>query len=377
MKKLKFIDLFCGAGGLSHSFKKRGHLLKLALDIDPISIKTLKKNFPKEEKNIINSDIRNLFLNKSLYNLNKNIDVLMGGPPCQGFSTANRQNIINDPRNNLYKYFIKFAKLIEPKFILIENVVGIKLKANDILKKLDEIGYQSDFKILQAYDFGVPQNRKRLFFFAVKKGWSPKILNKFFDTLDNFKILSKKFVLKDALFGLRPLKPKKFKNDRKNEYFESGFNIERNDSYKLNDYLKLINSNKKIKYIYNHTARYNNERDIEIFKRLPQGGDSTHESIQDIMPYKNRSKIFKDKYFKLDNNKVSKTITSHMKFDCNMYIHPTQARGLSPREAARIQSFPDYYFFEGTKSQCYSQIGNAVPPLLSNYICLALEKIND
>ena len=121
MKKLKFIDLFCGAGGLSHSFKKRGHLLKLALDIDPISIKTLKKNFPKEEKNIINSDIRNLFLNKSLYNLNKNIDVLMGGPPCQGFSTANRQNIINDPRNNLYKYFIKFAKLIEPKFILIEK----------------------------------------------------------------------------------------------------------------------------------------------------------------------------------------------------------------------------------------------------------------
>jgi DNA (cytosine-5)-methyltransferase 1 len=95
------------------------------------------------------------------------------------------------------------------------------------------------------------------------------------------------------------------------------------------------------------------------------------------MPYKKRNKIFKDKYFKLNNHKVSKTITSHMKFDCNMYIHPTQARGLTPREAARIQSFPDNYFFEGTKSQCYSQIGNAVPPLLSKYICMALEKIND
>ena len=95
------------------------------------------------------------------------------------------------------------------------------------------------------------------------------------------------------------------------------------------------------------------------------------------MPYKKRNKIFKDKYFKLNNHNVSKTITSHMKFDCNMYIHPTQARGLTPREAARIQSFPDNYFFEGTKSQCYSQIGNAVPPLLSKYICMALEKIND
>lgn len=95
------------------------------------------------------------------------------------------------------------------------------------------------------------------------------------------------------------------------------------------------------------------------------------------MPYKNRLDIFKDKYFKLQNNKISKTITSHMKFDCNMYIHPTQSRGLTPREAARIQSFSDNYFFEGTLSQCYSQIGNAVPPILSNHICKSIEKIND
>ena len=106
---------------------------------------------------------------------------------------------------------------------------------------------------------------------------------------------------------------------------------------------KIINSNRKINSIYNHTARFNNEW-IIIFSKLPQGADSTHKSIQDIMPYKKRSKIFKDKYFKLDSNKISKTITSHMKFDCNMYIHPTQARGLTPREAARIQSFPDDYF---------------------------------
>ena len=377
MKKINFIDIFCGAGGLSFSFKKRNHNLKLAVDIDPISIKTLKTNFPQSSKNIINEDIIKLIKQRKSDIFKNKIDLLMGGPPCQGFSTANRQNILNDPRNELYNYFLEFAKKINPKFILIENVVGIKTRANDILTKLDGIGYQADFRILQAYDFGVPQNRRRVFFFAIKKNQSKRLIENFFESLENFKKESIKFLLKDALFGLRPLKPKKFKNDNKNEYFESGFNIEKINLNKSNSYLKLINLNKKINYVYNHMARYNNERDIKIFSKLPQGADSTHKSIKDIMPYKKRNKIFKDKYFKLNNHKVSKTITSHMKFDCNMYIHPTQARGLTPREAARIQSFPDNYFFEGTKSQCYSQIGNAVPPLLSKYICMALEKIND
>ena len=117
-------------------------------------------------------------------------------------------------------------------------------------------------------------------------------------------------------------------------------------------------------------ARYNNERDIKIFSKLPQGSDSTHKSIQDIMPYKKRNKIFKDKYFKLNNHKVSKTITSHMKFDCNMYIHPSQARGLTPREAARIQTFPDDIEFHGSsKNQCV-QVGNAFP-------CMVAQKLGE
>jgi len=377
MKRFNFVDIFSGAGGLSYSFKNRQHNLKLALDIDNSSILTLKKNYPELKDKIVKEDIKNIIKDKNFFKINSKIDLLMGGPPCQGFSTANRQNIINDPRNELYKYFIMFANLSKPKFILIENVIGIKTRANDIINKLNEIGYQADFKVLQASDYGIPQNRKRVFFFAIPKSAKNYLITNFFKTLEDYKNKTEKFVLKDALFGLRSLVPKKIKNDRKNEFFESGFNIEKIENYKLNSYLKLINSNRKINYIYNHIARYNNERDIKIFSLLPQGCDSTHKSIKDIMPYKKRSKIFKDKYFKLENNKISKTITSHMKFDCNMYIHPTQPRGLTPREAARIQSFPDDYFFEGTKSQCYSQIGNAVPPLLSHYICLALEAIND
>ena len=126
--------------------------------------------------------------------------------------------------------------------------------------------------------------------------------------------------------------------------------------------------------LYNHKNRYNNDRDIEIFTLLPQGKNSLHKSIEHIMPYKSRNHIFKDKYFKLDENDVCKTITSHMKHDCNMYIHPYQARGLSPREAARIQSYPDSYFFLGSYTKTYMQIGNSVPPLMARYFAKVIKK---
>ena len=120
--------------------------------------------------------------------------------------------------------------------------------------------------------------------------------------------------------------------------------------------------------VSNHKARYNNDRDIEIFGRMEPGDRSDDPKIADIMPYARRNGIFKDKYFKLENDKVCKTITAHMKFDCNMYIHPTQARGLTPREAARVQSYPDDYFFRGAYTKTYMQIGNSVPPLLGRAI---------
>lgn len=133
----------------------------------------------------------------------------------------------------------------------------------------------------------------------------------------------------------------------------------------------MINNGKIINYVANHKARYNNDRDIEIYGRLYQGDKSDDPKIADIMPYTSRKDIFKDKYFKLEDNKICKTITAHMKFDCNMYIHPTQARGLTPREAARVQSCPDDYIFRGSYTKTYMQIGNAVPPLLGQ----ALAKI--
>ena len=127
-------------------------------------------------------------------------------------------------------------------------------------------------------------------------------------------------------------------------------------------------------YLSNHTNRFNNDRDIEIFGRLPQGANSLHSSIADIMPYSSRNHMFKDKYFKLNEREFGKTITSHMKFDCNMYIHPNQPRGLSPREAARIQTFPDDYVFMGANNIWYAQIGNAVPVKLAEVIGVEIMK---
>ena len=372
--KLNIADLFCGAGGLSHSFYRKGHKVSFAIDKDKHSIDTFKRNHPSRVGDFICGNIEDIFEDPKYVNIFKQkYDLVMGGPPCQGFSTANRQNIKDDPRNRLYKYFLKFVQKTNPKYLIIENVIGIKNISSNIISDLFDIGYHSDFKILQASDYGIPQNRKRVFFFGVNQKTNSEIdIDRFFNTLLS-KSNGQSFLLKDALYGLRKLHPHPKKNDTKNEIKISGFNMEEINKYKSNNYLNLINFNKVPKYIFNHKARYNNTRDIEIFDRLPQGSDSTHDSIKDIMPYKRRDKIFKDKYFKLSNDKICKTITSHMKFDCNMYIHPYQARGLTPREAARVQSFPDDFFFEGPITKCYMQIGNAVPPLLSRYICESIE----
>lgn len=141
-----------------------------------------------------------------------------------------------------------------------------------------------------------------------------------------------------------------------------------------NEYIEYINQSKDIKVTCNHKSRYNNDRDIEIYSRLNPGDKSDDPKIADIMPYKSRSHIFKDKYFKLEPNKLCKTITAHMKFDCNMYIHPSQARGLTPREAARVQSYPDDYFFRGSFTKTYMQVGNSVPPLLGRAIASILKQ---
>ena len=368
---LTYADFFCGAGGLSWGFHRVGYKLSLANDIQDYCVDTIAINHPEvPEKHIIVGDINDVLSKIEDLSRYTKIDVVVGGPPCQGFSMANRQRLIDDPRNHLYKSFIKGIDILKPKFFVMENVRGILGVKEQIIQDFFKIGYTATAHLLNAKDFGVPQNRERVIFIGNCLG------------IDNERIFEKVFsystktggrVLSDALDNMPCLSAKRVPNSTENEDSESGytFGIYPNEN---NEYIQNINEGRKQYILFNHKARYNNDRDIEIFSRLHPGDNSTDPKIADIMPYKTREKIFKDKYFKLEPNKPCKTITSHMQFDCNMYIHPSQARGLTPREAARIQSFPDDYFFRGSYTKTYMQVGNSVPPLLGEALARAIKE---
>ena len=377
-----FVDLFCGSGGMSLGFEKAGFTPQFALDIDIHSIATFKFNHPSiPENRIVCSDIREIIkkINAAENPLKKIIkkrpSVVIGGPPCQGFSEANRQRLIEDSRNELYKFFVESIEFLKPKIFVMENVRGISKISNQILEDFTRVGYAVRMITLNSSDFGNPQERIRVFFVGIKSTENLLIdyslIDEIIRNIENSKNGSK-YVLKDAICGLRKIQARNEKGRSKIENEKSGYTIDKLFKCDNEDYLRLINNGKLPLIVYNHKARFNNKRDIEIFSRLPQGGKSDHPSIQIIMPYKNRSHIFKDKYFRLIADRPSKTITSHMRFDCNMYIHPFQARGLTPREAARVQGFPDEYAFQGPPNSWYKQIGNAVPPVVAYRIAKAI-----
>ena len=377
-RSLKHIDFFCGAGGLSIGFERSGFLTVLATDWDAASIETFQFNRPNQPLVALKADIATLFKKGCPKHL-LGVDVVTGGPPCQSFSTANRQRVIDDPRNNLYKEFVRCCAVIKPKAILMENVLGIRKVSDQILVDFENIGYRGVVLTLNAADFGIPQKRRRVFFVLLKANSAKAIkvkLTNFCQVLERAQRDRASFVLADAIAGLRHLKPRSVKNRSGIEDDISGRTVDVPIGKSNREYLKTINGTEHVGgYIFNHKARYNNPRDIKIFGILPQGADSLHSSISNIMPYKRRNGIFKDKYFKLVASEPCKTVCAHMKFDCNMYIHPTQPRGLTPRESARIQTFPDNYVFKGTLGQWYQQIGNAVPPLLAHHIANALKVV--
>ena len=374
MKKQKhlLVDLFAGCGGLSIGMEQAGFTPWFVNEIVPIFCNTYKCNHKLPDSHYYVGDINQL--NKDIakfQDILSDISIVCGGPPCQGFSTANRHRIIDDPRNNLYKAYLQFLSVVRPKFFVMENVRGMANKIEEIKQNFREyLGeeYQFDAAVLQAQDFGVPQNSKRLIMIGNRMGINPAEI---FAEIEKQKRPA--FVLKDALEGLPELQARAEKGRSDIENSISGFSVCDFD-YPKTDFYRFINGDRSLDKLYNHKNRYNNPRDIEIFSRLPQGGDSLHPSIADIMPYSRRNHIFKDKYFKLEEGKICKTITSHMKYDCNMYIHPWQARGLSPREAARIQTFPDDYVLTGPQNSWYAQVGNAVPVKLAKAIGDAIMK---
>ena len=370
-KKYKIVDLFAGCGGLSCGLEQAGFTPWFVNEIVETFCNTYKRNHNLDDSHYFIGDINDLNHNLDDYKeYLEDIVLVCGGPPCQGFSMANRQRILDDPRNQLYKAYLYFLSQVRPKFFIMENVKGMSKKINEIKEDFTKyLGeeYQFDYRLLTAQDFVVPQNRELFIMVGNRVGINPSEI--FAEILKQGR---SPFSLKDALEGLPHLVSRKRKG-KNEENAQSGF-TERDFDYPETDFYHFINGYRHIGKLYNHKNRYNNPRDIEIYRRLPQGANSLHDSIADIMPYSRRNNIFKDKYFKLNETQICKTITSHMKYDCNMYIHPWEARGLSPREAARIQTFPDDYILTGPQNMWYAQVGNAVPVKLAKAIGMGIMK---
>jgi DNA (cytosine-5)-methyltransferase 1 len=367
----QFIDLFAGCGGLSHGLSAVGFKPLLINEIDESAALTHFLNSTIEPEKYFVGDVRKLQTNVCNLEKLKGLDLVCGGPPCQGFSTANRQRLIDDPRNKLYTHFIKIVGIVRPKVILIENVRGMATRADEIIEDIRRSAgsdYNADYTFLDANDYGVPQRRVRFFLIATRL---PVNATEIFSDIEKN---SHQFVLGDALSSLPRVTPKTEPRRSSLENAAHGYRIASKLNIEKNRFLSNLNKSTETEWVLNHVCRYNNSRDIQIFKKLPQGADSLHESISDIMPYKNRNHIFKDKYYKLKENAPCKTITSHMRFDCNMYIHPRQARGLTAREAARVQTFPDNYLFVGRPNTWYTQIGNAVPVAMATAIGKSISK---
>lgn len=384
-KGLLFADFFSGAGGLSQGLINAGFQPAFVNDNYTSALETYYFNHTLPLNRFFNGDIKELVENFADYkHLFKGVKIICGGPPCQGFSTANRWNFeleaktkekrfIEDERNILYKYFVKLLGLIKPDFFIMENVKGMMRVDKQIEEDIqNETNQEYSFIPLEvdAQSFDIPQSRRR---YILVGGKNFMFIKQVENTIRQKKNGKSKYKLADALFGLPEIATNPIKLNTEFESDIHGFAI-RKLKVKQNKFLKEINKEKETPYLFNHKSRYNNGNDLEIFRLLPEGENSLHESIQHLSNYTNRNHIFKDKYYKLKSNEVSKTITSHMKYDCHMYIHPEQARGLSPREAARIQTFPDDYVFRGALNDWYKQIGNAVPVKLAEVIANELKK---
>lgn len=343
-KKFLGLDLFAGAGGMSLGARLANIEVKYAIELNPYAAATYKVNHPETEVTV--ADISKL---QSFPKFPKKvISIVFGGPPCQGFSTSNQRtrNILN-PENWLYLDFLRAVSYTKPDWIVFENVRGLQETAeggflSNILNDFSSIGYYVEYFILCSSDFGVPQVRSRLFIIANKDSvhlGQPK------------KLASDKITVWDAIGDLPVLN-----NGANEDYLLYPTKI-------VSKYAKAMRG--KFNGCSNNLVSYNANYIIERYKHIPEGGNWQNIPKSLMKNYTNVERCHTGIYKRLARTKPSVVIGNFRK---NMLIHPTQNRGLSVREAARLQSFPDWYHFEGSIGFKQQQVGNAVPPLLAKAV---------
>ena len=334
MQSFKFIDLFCGCGGFSYGLEQAGHQCLLGVDFNAEAIATFQKNHKSAIG--LNLDIGKLSKSmlKKYIDINE-VDMVVGGPPCQGFSTVGKGDA-SDARNSLFKQFVRVVKLTEPKVIMFENVTGILAKKNEktlknIFASFERLGYHIEAQVLSADDYRVPSRRRRAIIIGVRGG--------------------------------KPVFPKK-----------SSRTISVKEAFK--------NLNGKL---YNHNielAEIKNKLDKERLSFIPQGRGIRYEKDEkQFLPKRLRYNV---DWAELAENRFRQTRLQRIPLDepaptiltsRSMYYHPIEDRYLTPREAAKLQSFPNKFVFEGSVTAQFRQIGNAVPPGLGKALGKAISSI--
>lgn len=361
---MNVIDLFSGCGGLSLGFIKDGYTIKKAVEFDPNIAKTYKINHP--EVDVIVDDIRNI--DQSGVFKAGDADVIIGGPPCQGFSMAGariRNGFIDDPRNYLFKHYFNVVKTVKPKAFVMENVKGIMTMQNgkifeEILRifsdseMLDGEPYQLHYRVVKAVEFGVPQKRERMIIVGTR--------NTDFD-FDKLWEQTKSDILKDYPHYFDTVTVQ----DAIGNLGATTIDGLIDNPMPVTDYQRYLASEKT--RLTNHTKTNHSKIAVDRMSRVANGENFT--ALEEKI-----NSVHSGSYGRLCWSEQAPTITT--RFDTpagGRFIHPIENRTLSPREAARIQSFPDDFVFYGNKTSICKQIGNAVPPKVSYFLARLISKI--
>lgn len=371
------IDLFSGCGGFSLGFQRAGFDVLAAIDFKAEAVAIYRANFP-DVGHAMERDLTK-FGPQDLAKLigRDSVDVIIGGPPCQGYSHARQRDgansgprMIEDHRRQLYQEFLKFVGFFRPKVFVMENVLGIRTAAGGryftrVQREAREAGYRVHGQVERAEELGVPQKRVRQLIIGTRLD-----LPAYFPSeLVPAPRAKPKATLGEAIGDLPILRAGSGDDEREYDYDRRYAHIAKYGRKFIFDTLEVANATK----LTAHRARPHSERDLRDFAKLREGESSAQAMRRGVdfeFPYDKGT--FKDRYTRQHRDKACSTIVAHLSKDGLMFIHPTQNRSLTPREAARVQTFPDWFIFPVARTHQFAAIGNAVPPLVAEAIGLAV-----